>query len=101
MGKDPNERIHQYIDALEKTNKHLIIALQKMLEYTARLEEVSKKSIARMRDAESDSGEGDIEWHEKLIKPTIPLFERILKMSEEDQRALLAELDKKPRKKTG
>ena len=31
--KDQNERIKKYVDALEKTNKHLIIALQKMLEW--------------------------------------------------------------------
>ena len=99
MNKDQNERIMKYVDALEKTNKHLIIALQKMLEYAARLEEASKRSIVGMKNANGTSGPSASEWQDKLIKPTIPLFERILDMSEDDQRSLLKELEKKSKKK--
>ncbi|MFC1884996.1 hypothetical protein ACFL2O_09510 [Thermodesulfobacteriota bacterium] len=94
MNKDQNERIKKYVDALEKTNKHLIIALQKMLEYAAKLEEVNKKSIANMKSANGRSVQSSTEWQDKLIKPTIPLFERILDMSEDDQRTLLKNLEK-------
>ena len=63
------------------------------------MEEVSKKSIANMRSADGRSVQSSSEWQDKLIKPTIPLFERILDMSEDDQRALLKSLEKKIRKK--
>jgi translation initiation factor 2 beta subunit (eIF-2beta)/eIF-5 len=96
--KDQNERIKKYVDALEKTNKHLIIALQKMLEYASKLEEVSKKSIANMKSTNGRSVQSSSEWQHKLIKPTIPLFERILDMSEDDQRSLLKSLEKKSKK---
>ena len=98
MNKDQNERIMKYVDALEKTNKHLIIALQKMLEYAARLEEASKRAIVNVKNSGGHQGPSAREWQDKLIKPTIPLFERILDMSEDDQRSLLKELEKKSKK---
>ncbi len=93
MNRDPNQKIIRYIDGLEKTNKYLMIALREMQKYIASIEKANKdlrKQLNGYRDTSSAVAFGK-QMNEFPV--TAHLFELITDMSEDQQRALLHDLD--------
>jgi uncharacterized protein (TIGR02266 family) len=93
MNRDPNQRIFRYIDGLEKTNKYLMIALREMQKYIASTEKANEDLKKQLNAYSGPLGAVAFGKQRKEFPVTANLFELITDMSEDQQKALLHDLD--------
>jgi len=94
MNMDPKQKMLDYIDALEKTNKSMLTALQKLLGYSFTIEKDAKNSTIYIK---SERVPAHVPVFDKPLQEaniTAHLFELITGMPEEKQKALVRDLEK-------
>ena len=95
MEEDGNKKQLDYIDALEKTNKSLLIALQKMLGYTFTAERMKKDSAIRFKSRKTPIRVRPIEGTPEGPDVINRLLELITDMPDDARQDLLRELEEK------
>jgi uncharacterized protein (TIGR02266 family) len=93
MSRDPHQKIIRYVEGLEKTNRYLMIALREMQKYIASIEEANKDLKMQLNDYGDNSPTVPFGKQMNEFPVTAHLFETIMDMSEDQQRALLHDLD--------
>ncbi len=93
MNRDPDQKALRYINGLEKTNKYLMIALREMHKYVVSIEQANKDLVKKL-NSYTDSSSTAVFGRQMNESPvTAHLFEKIIDMSESQQRTLLHDLD--------
>ncbi len=95
MNKNSEKKLRLYVDALEKTNRHLMIALREMHKYTVSIEETKQELVNQLNTCEDPSGTAGFGRQLNESPVTARLLELIIDMPEEDQRILLEDLEAK------
>jgi Tfp pilus assembly protein PilZ len=95
MKKNSDERLRKYLNALEKTNKNLIIALKTMYKYTYTIEKTNKDLLNQL---ESQVKTSDTTlFGKELDKSSMAyrLIDLIMDMPEDEQEDLLAQIEER------
>ncbi|MDY7037096.1 MAG: PilZ domain-containing protein [Thermodesulfobacteriota bacterium] len=94
MKKDAPQKMLEYVDALEKTNRHLVVALQEMHKYTVSIEKSNEELLEQLNNYSEapDTGRFEDEFNE--IKVTSRLMKLITDMPVDKQQILLTKLEK-------
>ncbi|MEA1878411.1 MAG: PilZ domain-containing protein [Bacteroidota bacterium] len=94
MNMDPKQKMLDYIDALEKTNKSMLTALQKLLGYSFTIEKDAKNSTIYIKSERVPTHVPT--FGKPLQKPNLTsrLVELITDMPEDKQQALVKDLEK-------
>ena len=98
MDMDSKQKMLDYIDALEKTNKNMLTALQKLLGYSFTVEKDARKSVIHIKSERVPTHVPA--FGKPLQEPnlTARLVELITDMPEEKQQALVRDLEKETSK---
>jgi uncharacterized protein (TIGR02266 family) len=98
MNIDSKQKMLDYIDALEKTNKNMLIALQKLLGYSFSIEKDARKSVIHIKSEKVPTHVPA--FGKPLQEPNVimRLVELITDMPVDKQQALLRDLEKETSK---
>ncbi len=98
MNTDSKQKLLDYIDALEKANKNMLTALQKLLGYRFTIEKDAEKSAIRIKSEKIPVQTP--EFGKPLPEPNVimRLVELITDMPVDKQQALLKDLEKEASK---
>jgi len=92
---DADERLRKYVNALEKTNKNLIIALKTMYKYTYTIEKTNKDLLNQL-DSQVKASDMTL-FGKELDKSSVAyrLMNLVMDMPEEEQEDLLTRLEER------
>ena len=98
VNTDSKQKMLDYIDALEKTNKSMLTALQKLLGYSFTIEKDARKSVIHIKSERVPTHVHAFGKQLKEPNTTARLVELITHMPEDKQQALVKDLEKETSK---
>lgn len=94
MKKDRPKKVLEYVDALEKTNRHLVVALQEMHKYTVSIEKSNEELVEQLNNYSEAPDTGSFGDELTEINVTSRLLKLITDMHVDKQQILLTKLEK-------